>query len=195
MKKQTPDATELLLDELKGIYSAESQLMRAAPRLAKVAETESLRKMLETRLEQGERIIEELDQAFETMNTSPGRRKNVAAEGLIGDAREHIQEVEAGPALDAVLAAAIQKTEHYCIAAWGTAKALAEATGQQQVVKTMERALEEGKKFDAEMTRLAESELTPALLSMSEGEEEEGEEGEATARSRKSRPSESHARH
>ena len=176
-KKQSPDATQLLLDELKEIYSAESQLSRAVPRLSKAVESETLKKMLDTRLEQGERLIDDLEQAFEALNASPGRRKNAAAEGLIAEAREHVQELGQGFALDAVLIGALQKLEHYCIAAWGTAKSLAQAASQKQIVTAMERALDEGKQVDTEMTRMAESEIIPALLSMS-GEAEEGEEEE-----------------
>ena len=85
-------------------------------------------------------------------------------EGLISDAREHVQEIEAVPALDTVLIGAVQKTEHYCMAAWGTVKALGEALGQKEIARAMERALKEGKRYDEELTQLAESEVTPALL-------------------------------
>jgi ferritin-like metal-binding protein YciE len=177
--KESPNASELLVLELQQIHSAETQLARALPRLAKTAESQKLKQMLDQRLEQGERLIEEIDSVFEELEESPGRRKNVAAEGLINDAREHVQEVAPGPALDAVLIASIQKTEHYCIAAWGTARSLAEATQQQTAVKAMERALKEGKTMDEQLTELAEKEITPQLLAeASEGEEEgEGDDG------------------
>jgi ferritin-like metal-binding protein YciE len=174
-KKETPDGTELLVLELQEIHSAESQLARVLPRLAKSVESEKLQQMLQERLKEGERLLEEVDSALEAMEESPGRKKNVAAEGLINDAREHVQEIEEGPALDAVLIGAVQKTEHYCIAAWGTAKALAQATEQKIVVKSMERALKEGKAYDERLTQLAESEVTPALLSQGSEDEEEGE--------------------
>jgi hypothetical protein len=110
----------------------------------------------------------------EELEESPGRKKNVAAEGLSNDAREHVQEIEEGPALDAVLIGAMQKTEHYCIAAWGTAKSLAQAMEQKTALKTMERALKEGKALDEQLTELAENEVTPALLSAGEAREEAG---------------------
>jgi hypothetical protein len=90
--------------------------------------------------------------------------------------REHVQEIEQGPALDAVLTAAIQKTEHYCIAAWGTARSLAQAVGEETTVKSMERALQEGKTMDEQLTELAEQEITPQLLATEEAEEEDEEE-------------------
>jgi ferritin-like metal-binding protein YciE len=179
--KQSPDANELLVLELQEIHNAETQLSRQLPRLTKAVESDKLRQMLEQRLEQGENLIEEIEAALEEMEESPGRKKNVAAEGLINDAREHVQEIEAGPALDSALIAAIQKTEHYCIAAWGTARSLAQALDQQDVVRAMEHALSEGKTLDEELTELAEGEITPALLA-GESEEEEEEEEEAPSR-------------
>jgi ferritin-like metal-binding protein YciE len=174
-KKESPDGVGLLAMELQEIHSAENQLSRVLPRLTKVVESNTLRQMLEQRLAQGEKLLEDVDSALEELEMSPGRKKNVAAEGLVSDMREHIQEIEAGPALDAVVIGSIQKTEHYCIAAWGTAKALAEATGQTTVVRAMERALKEGKQVDEQLTQLAEKEVNPAVVALGAEEQEEGE--------------------
>lgn len=177
-RKESPDATQLLTLELQEIHSAENQLARMLPRVIKAAESETLQQMLEQRMQQGERLIESLEAVFDEMESSPGRKKNVVAEGLINDMREHIQEIEQGPALDAVLIAAIQKTEHYCIAAWGTSRSLAQAVGQETTVDAMQRALDEGKTMDEQLTELAEGEITPQLLTEEMGEEE-GEESDA----------------
>ena len=168
VQKGSPDANELLVLELQAIHNAESQLSRVLPKLSKAIDSETLGNMVDERLAEGERIISEIEAVFDEMEESPGRRKNVAAEGLINDAREHIQEIEAGPALDAVLIAALQKTEHYCIAAWGTAKSLGAAVEQKSAVRAMERALREGGKYDDRLTALAEEEITPALLAQAE---------------------------
>jgi len=170
--KETPDAQEMLVLELQEIHSAESQLARVLPRLVKAAESETFRSSLEERFAQGERLIAEVEAALDELVATPGRKKNVAAEGLINDAREHVQEIAKGPSLDAVLLAAIQKTEHYCIAAWGTVKAIGAALGEKEVVKSMDRALKEGYKLDEGLTKLAETELMPALLAAAQGEEE-----------------------
>ena len=172
--KESPNATELLVLELQEIHSAESQLSGVLPRLAKALDSEKLGTLMDERLAEGERIIKEIEAVFEEMEESPGRKKNVAAEGLINDAREHVQEIEVGPALDAVLIGAMQKTEHYCIAAWGTAKALAQAVGQKTAGRAMERALKEGGPFDERLTQLAAEEITPALLAAAESEDEQG---------------------
>ncbi len=189
-RKQTPGGQELLVLELQEIHSAENQLARVLPRLMKSAESEKLRQMLERRQEEGERLLQEIDGALEELDESPGRKKNVAAEGLINDLREHVQEIEAGPALDAVLIAGIQKTEHYCIAAWGTAKSFAQASGQKTVVRAMERALKEGRSLDEDLTQLAEQELTPALMSEDSETEDDTSDGEGRTRPPKSGGSE-----
>jgi ferritin-like metal-binding protein YciE len=190
-RKDTPSGSELLVLELQAIHNAESQLSRVLPRLSKAIESEPLQAMMDERLAEGERIIKEIESVFDELETSPGRKKNVAAEGLINDAREHVQEIEGGPALDAVLIAGMQKTEHYCMAAWGTAKALATAVGQKTAVRAMDRALKEGEPFDERLTKLAEEEVTPALLAQDSDEEQE--EGKGQGRPSKNSGSERRA--
>ncbi len=179
--KESPDANLLLVMELQQIHSAETQLARALPRLTRAVESQALRQLIEQRQEEGDRILKELEAAFDELEESPGRRRNTAAEGLINDTREHVQEIESGPALDAVLIAGIQKTEHYCIAAWGTARSLAEALDQKMSAKAMERALQEGKGYDERLTELAERELTPALVEAGSAEDESETEDEDEA--------------
>jgi ferritin-like metal-binding protein YciE len=174
-RKESLDATALLVLELQEIHNAESQLSRVGPRLSKAIDSETLIAMVDERMEEGERIIKEIEAVFDEMEESPGRKKNVAAEGLINDAREHVQEIESGPSLDAVLIGTLQKTEHYCIAAWGTAKALGAAVGQKNAVRAMDRALKVGGKFDERLTALAEAEITPALLARGSESDSEGE--------------------
>jgi len=186
-RKESPDGNELLVLELQEIHSAESQLSRILPKLMKSVDSKELRGCLEERLSQGERLTKEVESALEEMNESPGRKKNVAAEGLINDAREHVQELESGPALDAVLIGAIQKTEHYCIGAWGTARSLGAGAGEKQVVKSMERALEEGKQMDEQLTQLAEQKINPQVFGAESVEDTEEDEEEGSARGRSGR--------
>jgi ferritin-like metal-binding protein YciE len=150
------------------------------PRLAKRVSSEPLAQMLQTRLEQGETLIDELDSIFEEMDLPKARPKNVAAEGLLEDINQHLEEIDDEKLLDPTLLASVQKVEHYCIAAWGTAASMGRLLDTPKVVQTMERVLQEGKRFDEEMTKLAESEVNPAMLV----DEEEGEEEEGDGRSR-----------
>lgn len=184
MALKTP--MDLLTQELKEIYSAERQLSRAIPKLAKTVQSQRLREMLERRREQGGTLIEAIDEALEEIGTTKSRPKNPAMEGLLEDVNEHVDEIKDEAMLDAALLASIQKIEHYCIAAWGTAKSMGNLLGQQKVVEAMERALEEGKRYDEEMTQLAETEVNQAMLGEGEqgkvageqeAEEEEEEEG------------------
>lgn len=160
---------DLIVKELKEIYSAERQLSRAIPKFAKSVSSEKLREMLDRRREQGLELIEALDDAFEDMGTSKGRPKNPAIEGLIEDVNQDASDIDDDRVLDVALLAGVQKIEHYCIAAWGTSASLGRALQLQKVVDAMQRALDQGKQFDQEMTQLAENEVNPAMLEQGEG--------------------------
>lgn len=155
---------DIFATELKEIYSAERQLTRAIPKLSKRVQTQRLKECLETRRQQGETLIEELDQALEAMDIPKSRPKNVAAEGLIEDLNQHMEEIQDGKLLEPVLIAGVQKLEHYCIAAWGTARSMGRLLGEERVIQTMDRVLGEGKDLDEQLTRLAEEEVNPAML-------------------------------
>jgi ferritin-like metal-binding protein YciE len=170
-------AQDILVTELKEIHSAERQLSRAVPKLSRRISNETFKQKLDQRREQGASVIEELDSIFDEMGVTKSRPKNVAAEGLIEDMNEHLEEIEAERLLDPVLVGAIQKLEHYCIAAWGTTASLGRLLGQQRVVQLMERLLEEGKRMDEELTQLAESEINPRMLQEDSAEEREELEG------------------
>ncbi|MBV9698085.1 MAG: DUF892 family protein [Gammaproteobacteria bacterium] len=178
-------AEDILATELKQIHSAERQLSRVLPRLSKKVSSDRLREMLDQRREQGTMLIEQLDEALEDMEVSKGRVKNPAAEGLIDDTTQHLELVDDEKLIDPLLLASIQKIEHYCIAAWGTARSMGRLLEQEKVVKAMEQVLEEGKRFDEELTKLAEDEINPQMLS--EGNEEEEEGGEEEEGSNKDR--------
>jgi ferritin-like metal-binding protein YciE len=179
---------DILATGLKEIYSAERQLSRSIPRFAKKASSSRLREMLDQRRERGAALIEQLDDAFSEMHVSKGRQKNIAAEGLLEDVNEHLGEIENKRLFDPVLLSSVQKIEHYCIAAWGTAASVGRLLGEEKVAETMKRAVEEGKRFDADMTKLADEEVNPEMLAGDEDEEDdekeksEGDEEEAMAK-------------
>ncbi|MBV8535411.1 MAG: DUF892 family protein [Alphaproteobacteria bacterium] len=169
---------DMFTTELKEIHSAERQLSRAIPRMSKKVSSQRLREILEQRLEQGEALIEKLEDALDEMEAPKARPKNIAAEGLIDDVNQHLEDVEDERLIDPLLLASVQKIEHYCIAAWGAARSMGELLGNDEVVKTMEEVLKEGKELDDEMTKLAEEEINPKMMSGAE-EEGEGEEEES----------------
>ncbi len=165
---------DILTTELKEIYSAERQLSRAIPKMSRKIQSQPLKQALERRKEQGANLIEALDEALEQMGVTKSRPKNVAAEGLLEDLNEHMEEIQDPKLLDPVLLAGVQKLEHYCIAAWGTARSMGRLLGEERVIETMERVLEEGKALDEELTRLAEDEINPAMLEAGDQEQEQG---------------------
>ena len=158
------NARDILVTELKEIHSAERQLSRAVPKLSRNIASESFKSLLKERREQGANIIDELDAIFDGMGVTKARPKNVAAEGLIEDMNEHLEEID-NPALrDAVLLGAVQKLEHYCIAAWGTSASLGRLLEQEPIVALMERLVEKGKRDDEALSDLAEKEINPAMI-------------------------------
>ncbi len=159
---RTPE--DIFNTELKEIYSAERQLTRAIPKLAKKVQNARLKECLDTRRQQGERLIEDLDQAFDEMQMTKSRPRNLAAEGLIEDVNQHMEEIDNEKLAEPILIAGIQKLEHYCIAAWGTARSMGQLMGEERVIEAMERALGEGRDLDEQLTRLAEDEVNPAML-------------------------------
>jgi ferritin-like metal-binding protein YciE len=134
--------------------------------------------MLDRRREQGTGLIERIEDALEEMQASKARQKNVIAEALIEDVNERLDDIEEETLIEPFVLAAVQKTQHYCIAAWGAAAALARLLGEDEVVRTMEQALDEGKRFDEEMTKLAEGEINPRMLDENGAEDEEAEDGD-----------------
>lgn len=173
MPIQSPQ--ELLLHELHGIEDAESEASRALESQLEEVENSQLQKLLQRRLQQGERLLKDVQKNLEKLNGQGGGRENEAARGLIRDAERLLQEVQSPEMKEAVLIAGVQKLEHYCIAVWGTVKAMAQELGEQELAKTMERALKDGYKLDEELTRLAESRINPAALEAGEEDEEEDE--------------------
>ena len=176
MSIQSPQ--ELLLHELHGIEDAESEASQALEEQMEEVENSKLRKLLERRLKQGERLQKEIKRNLQKLNGESEGRENEAARGLIRDSLRLLQEVETPEMKEAVLIAGVQKLEHYCIAVWGTVRAMAEELGVDDLVQTMERAVEEGYELDEELTKLAEARINPSALEAGEGSDEEEDEEE-----------------
>lgn len=172
MPMKTPN--DLLIRELKEISSAERQLSRALPKLAKAVSVPSLREMLSMRREQGAALLESIDQALEEIGTTKARPKNIVVEAAIEDINQDMDEISDPKMQAAALIGGIQKIQHYCIAAWGTAAEFGRVLEVPMVVETMQRVLDEGKRFDEQLTQLARDEINPAMLQQEEEDEESG---------------------
>lgn len=164
---------ELYIDELKDIYSAENQLVKALPKLAKAATSEELKKGFLEHLEQTKGHIARLEEVFEALEESPKGKKCKGMEGLIEEGSEAIEEDFEGAVKDAALIGAAQRVEHYEIAAYGTAISFAEALGETEQAKILGETLEEEKETDEKLSELSETINAEAVESGEQEEEEE----------------------
>lgn len=148
---------ELLQDELKDLYSAENQMLKSLPRMAKAASSPELKRAFERHLEETRRQVERLQQIGEELEMKMTGKKCAGMEGLIEEAKELMEEIEDDDALDAGLIGAAQKAEHYEIAAYGTARTHAEVLGYRRVAKLLQQTLNEEGNTDKKLTQLAET--------------------------------------
>lgn len=147
---------DLYVDELKDLYSAETQLVKALPKMAKGASSNDLREGFEEHLEQTKGHVQRLEQIFESLGENPKGKKCVGMEGLIKEGSEVLDEDYEENVLDAGLIGAAQRVEHYEIAAYGTARALAEVLGEDEHVSLLTETLDEEKQTDEKLTELAQ---------------------------------------
>lgn len=147
---------DLFVHELSDIYSAEKQLTKALPRLAKAADSPKLSQAFESHLEETEGQIERIDQVVELLGIKLKRIKCAAMEGLVEEGKDVIEDVEAGPLRDAALIGGAQKVEHYEIAAYGTLSALAKHLGYKDAIPLLQATLKEEKATDEKLSMLAE---------------------------------------
>lgn len=151
------DLHELLLDELADIMSAEKQLTKALPKMAKAAQSEELRSAFESHLSETENHVSRLEQVFQSIGANAKTKKCKAMEGLIAEGEELMEEMKDTSAIDAALIAAAQKVEHYEMASYGTVCAWAEQMGHDEAVELLEETLEEEKAADEKLTEIAQS--------------------------------------
>ncbi|KAA8920686.1 ferritin-like domain-containing protein [Xanthomonas sacchari] len=147
---------ELFIHELSDIYSAEKQLTKALPRLARASTNPALRAAFEAHLEETQGQIERIDQIVENGNLRLKRIKCAAMEGLVEEGKEVIESIEAGPVRDAALIGGAQKVEHYEIASYGTLAAMAKQLGMDDALSLLLETLNEEKSTDEKLTLLAE---------------------------------------
>lgn len=148
---------DLFIHDLSDVYSAEKQITRALPKMARAATDESLKAAFEAHLEETRGQIERLDQLIEkTEEVRLRRMKCHALEGLVEEAQEIIESVEAGPVRDAGLIGAAQKVEHYEIAAYGTLAAMAKRLGFDEAASLLAETLKEEKATDEKLNVIAE---------------------------------------
>ncbi|HYE30185.1 MAG TPA: ferritin-like domain-containing protein [Methylomirabilota bacterium] len=165
---------ELYIEELRDIYDAENQLVKALPKMAKAATNEELSAAFEEHLEQTEAQVERLNEIFEMLEEKPKGGKCEAMKGLLEEAKKLMEEDADADVLDAAMIAAAQKVEHYEIASYGTLRTYAEQLELDEQADLLQEILDEEKDADDNLTELAMTCINLAA----EGEEEEEEEDE-----------------
>jgi ferritin-like metal-binding protein YciE len=155
---------DLLLEELRDVYHAEKQLVKALPKMAKKAKSDKLRQAIEEHLEETKGQVERLENVFEKLEVPARAKRCEAMMGLIEEAQEMMEEIKTPEVLDAALIGAAQKVEHYEIASYGTVHALAESLGHDEVAELLEQTLDEEKQADEKLNDIALSEVNQTAL-------------------------------
>jgi ferritin-like metal-binding protein YciE len=151
------DLNDLFLDTLKDIYYAEKQILKSLPKMAKAANSDELRAAFEKHEGETEGQIERLEQIFELLGKPARGKKCDAIEGILDEGKEIMDEYKGATALDAGLLAAAQAVEHYEISRYGTLKSWAGKLGMNQAARLLDQTLNEEKKTDETLTKIAET--------------------------------------
>ena len=147
---------DLYVEELKDLYSAEKQLTKALPKMAKAASSEELSEGFQQHLEQTKGHVERLEQIFGMLEQRAAGKKCIGMEGLIKEGSEIMNEDFSDELMDAALISAAQRVEHYEIAAYGTVVAFADLLGESDQASLLRETLEEEKETDQKLTQLSE---------------------------------------
>lgn len=150
---------DLYMDMLKDLYSAEKQLVKALPKMAKNSQSSDLQNAFQEHLKQTEGHVERIERIFSEMGGSPRGKKCVGMEGLVEEGSELLQENVDPDVLDAGLIAAAQKAEHYEIASYGTVRTWAERLGYNNAAQLLQLTLDEEGEANKKLTQIAESHI------------------------------------
>ena len=153
---ETQALKELFIDELRDLYNAEHQLIKALPKMAKAATSEELRSGFEAHLEQTKGHAQRIEEIFQRLGEKTTGKKCKAMEGLIAEGAEAMGEDFAGEVMDAVLIGAARRVEHYEIAAYSTIIKFGELLGEDEAVNLLEHTLEEETKTDEKLVSIVD---------------------------------------
>lgn len=175
MATKIEDLNSLLEDELKDIYDAEKQLVKALPKMARAASAEELQSAFREHLEVTQGQVQRLEQVFEKLGAKAKGKPCAGMKGLIQEGQEVMQEDASEQMADLALIGAAQRVEHYEIAAYGTARTFAEKLGQDEVAELLQQTLDEEEEADEKLTEISESLLEQQSEAGEESEEQEEE--------------------
>ena len=146
---------ELYVEELQDLYSAETQITKALPKMAKAATSQALKDAFESHLEETKEQIKRLDQIFENLGESSKGKTCEGMKGLLKEGDELMKEDADPEVLDAGLISAAQRVEHYEMAGYGTVRTYAELLGEDEAVALLEATLKEEKAADSKLSKVA----------------------------------------
>ena len=146
---------KLFIDELKDLYSAETQITKALPKMAKASTSQALRSAFESHLQETEGQIERLDEIFEKLDTNPKGKTCEGMKGLLKEGEEVLESAEKGAIRDAALISAAQRVEHYEMAGYGSVRSYAQILGRDDIAVLLEQTLSEEKAADNKLTGLS----------------------------------------
>lgn len=173
---------ELYVEELKDLYNAENQLVKALPKMAKAATSPALKQGFEKHLKETKVHIERLETIFDALGESPKGKKCKAMEGLLEEGADVIEENATDEVRDVALIAAAQRVEHYEMAGYGCVRTYAQLLGENKAMKLLQTTLDEEGKTDQALTKLAEKINIDADV---EGDEEEEDDAAPAKSSRR----------
>jgi ferritin-like metal-binding protein YciE len=148
---------DLYLSELRDLYSAEKQIVKALPKMIEKTESPELRQALEDHLEQTTGHVERLEHVFEMHGESPKRQKCKGMEGILAEGDEMVGHDAAPAVRDAAIISAGQRVEHYEMAAYGTVRTYAEQLGHGRAAAVLQETLDEERAADEKLTSIAKS--------------------------------------
>jgi len=165
----------VLIEELKDLYSAENQLVKALPKMAKGSSDPELKNLFKEHLEQTKGHVERLKQIFQQLGEKPTGKLCVGMEGLVKEGQEQLESEEEGAAKDVGIASAALRVEHYEVAGYTAAIGIAKQLGEREMVSLLTETLNEEKDAGKKVLTQSKPLISQAA---SEGEEEEDEEEE-----------------
>jgi ferritin-like metal-binding protein YciE len=164
---------DVFIDQLRDLYDAETQLIKALPKMAKAADNNELRAGFEEHLEQTKGHVRRIELIFQSLDEPAKGKKCKGMQGLIAEGKEVINDDWQGAVADAALIPAAQRVEHYEIAAYGTARTFADLLGEEEASKLLQQTLAEEKETDAKLTQIAEKVNPEAMQGSSAAEQGE----------------------
>ncbi len=160
---QVNSIDNLFIQELKDLYSVETQITKALPKLAKAASSPDLKSAFEHHLKETEGHVKRLDKVFKILGASPKGKTCEGMKGILAEGAEVLQETSAGDIRDVALISAAQRVEHYEIAGYGAVRSYAEQLDQQEIAALLEETLGEEKAADKKLTEIAQKVNSRAL--------------------------------